>query len=93
MFEFRVPIEPGMVDLLIRWSSKESDKIDYLLLIEMINWKQDLDITRIEQAVNENISQTTIEATPHNEAIKKDSYKTSTQQSQAVLGEITTRGK
>lgn len=94
LFEFRVPLEPGMVHLLIQWCSKETNKIDYNLLLEIINWKRDIDIAKIEQAVNDNMSQATIEDTDsvHDEVIKNDSYKTSTQQSQAVLGEITTRG-
>ena len=81
-----------MMELLLSWCSIESDeRVNYELLVQLINWKLDLDTSQLEIAINNN-NKSKQEMCEHDEIIKQHNYKTTSQQIRAVAGEIPTTG-
>ena len=87
-----------MLELLLIWCSRAKDQesrgVDYRLLVQIINWKLDLDIPEVERIMNDAVYSTDQQHQVENEkeVVKKHSYKTTSQQVKAATGEISTSG-
>ncbi len=99
LFEFRVPLEPEMLRLLLIWCTDDTrdEGVDCKLLVQIMNWKlQEIDTGLVEEAVNSNTAATDPTQSSDEAAdtlVRQHNYKTTSQQSQAVTGGVPTRGE
>ena len=76
-----------MKELLLAWCSEEEHGVNYLVLVQIMNWKVELPAD-IGDVVNKNM-----ETREAEDVIKENGYRTSSQQVQAIAGKLPTSGR
>ena len=84
-----MPLEPEMLELLLAWCTVKSKGVDFNFLLDLMNWKLDIDLNKAEAMVNSNTEQ---QLRNENDVIKEHIYNTSSKQTRAVVGELSTTG-
>ena len=88
LFEFRLPLEPEMIELILIWCTSDKGTVLYNDLVDLLNWMEELNqevINRVKGSDKEMMT----DLDPQN-IVLKNSYKTSSQQIKTITGAIPT---
>ena len=88
LFEFRLPLEPEMIELILIWCTSDNGTVLYNDLVDLLNWMEEVNqevINRVKRSDKEMMT----DLDPQS-IVLQNSYKTSSQQIKTITGAIPT---